>query len=121
VNGKKKVRAASWTISAKLFPSAESASLHGILGLIQGVSIILTPFYIYRVYQKSFNGFARLYLRNPLDYMNGMGAKRCVSALSFVWKFKNIDYLNCSMSYGRYTKRSFFAFFVPLKSSFVRI
>jgi hypothetical protein len=35
---------------------------------------------IYRVSQKSLNGFARLYLRNPLDYRNGMGAKRCASS-----------------------------------------
>jgi hypothetical protein len=40
-----------------------------------------------------------------------MGAKRCVSSLSFVWKFKNIDYLNFPMSNGGYTKKSVFYFF----------
>jgi hypothetical protein len=40
--------------------------------------------YTARVYQKSLNGFARLYLRNPWDYRNGIGAKRCVLSLSFV-------------------------------------
>jgi hypothetical protein len=42
---------------------------------------------LYRVSQKSLNGFARLYLRNPWDYRNGIGAKRCVLSLSFVQKF----------------------------------
>jgi hypothetical protein len=37
----------------------------------------------YRVFQKSLNGFAKLYLRNPWDYRNGIGAKRCVLSLSF--------------------------------------
>jgi hypothetical protein len=49
-----------------------------------------------------------------------MGAKRCISFLSFAWKFKNINYLNFPMSYGRYTKKSVFAFFAPPKSLFVR-
>jgi hypothetical protein len=66
---------------------------------------------MYRVSQKSLNGFARLYLRNPWDYRNGIGAKRCASTLSFGCKFKNIDYLNFPMSYGRFTKKSVFAFF----------
>jgi hypothetical protein len=38
----------------------------------------------YRVFQKSLNGFARPNLRNPWDYRNGIGAKRCVLSLSFV-------------------------------------
>jgi hypothetical protein len=50
-------------------------------------------------------------LRNPWDYRNGIGAKRCVLSLSFDWKCKNIEYLNFLMSYGRYTKKSDFAFF----------
>jgi hypothetical protein len=55
---------------------------------------------IYRVFKKSLNGFARPNLRNPWDYRNGMGAKRCVLSFSFVWKCKNIDYLNYPMNYG---------------------
>jgi hypothetical protein len=43
---------------------------------------------IYRVYQKSLNGVARLYLRNPWDYINGMGAKRCASSLSLCGNLK---------------------------------
>jgi hypothetical protein len=66
---------------------------------------------IYRVSQNPLKDFARLYLRNPWDYRNGVGAKRCVLSLSFVWKFKNIDYLKISLSYGQYTKKSVFAFF----------
>jgi hypothetical protein len=66
---------------------------------------------MYRVYQKSLNGFARPNLRNPWYYRNGIGAKRCVLSLSFVWKCKNIDYLNFLMSYCRYMKKSFFVFF----------
>jgi hypothetical protein len=46
-----------------------------------------------------------------LPYRNGMSPKRCASALSFVWEFKNIDYLNFLMSYGGYTKRSILTFF----------
>jgi hypothetical protein len=42
---------------------------------------------IYRVSQKFWRGFARLYLGNSWDYKNGMGAKRCVTSLSFVWFF----------------------------------
>jgi hypothetical protein len=53
------------------------------------------------VYQKSLNGFARPNLRNPWDYRNGIGAKRCVLSLSFVWKWNSIDYLNFPISYGR--------------------
>jgi hypothetical protein len=68
----------------------------------------------------SLDGFTRLYLRNPWDYRNGMGAKRCASSLSFMWKFLNIDYLNCPMSYGRYTKKGFLPFLARLKLSFVR-
>jgi hypothetical protein len=60
---------------------------------------------LYRVSHKSLNGFARPYLRNPWDYRNGIGAKRCASSLSFVWRFKHIDYLFFPMSYGRYTLR----------------
>jgi hypothetical protein len=40
-----------------------------------------------------------------------IGAERCTESVSFVWNFKNIDYLKNSMSYGRYTKKSVFAFF----------
>jgi hypothetical protein len=50
---------------------------------------------IYRVSRKSLRGFARLYLGNPSDYRNGIGAKRCVSSLSFVWFF-----FKCWISYG---------------------
>jgi hypothetical protein len=74
---------------------------------------------IYRVFQKSLNGFERPYLRSPWDDRKGMGAKRCVLSLSFVSKIKKNDYLNVPMSYGHYTKNSDFAFFAPLKLFFV--
>jgi hypothetical protein len=67
------------------------------------------------VSQKSLNVFARLYLRNPWDNRNGIGAKRCVLFLSFVWKFKNIDDVKVLMSYVRYKKKSVSAFFASLK------
>jgi hypothetical protein len=71
---------------------------------------VLTVPGTYRVYQKSFNGFARSYLRNPWDYRNSMGAKRCASFFSFMLEFKNIDYLYFPMSYGRCTKKLFILF-----------
>jgi hypothetical protein len=66
---------------------------------------------LYRVFQKSLNAFTRPNLRNPWDYRDGLGAKRCVLSLSFVWKCKKIDYLNFPMSYGRYTKKVILPFF----------
>jgi hypothetical protein len=42
---------------------------------------------LYRVYQKSLKGFARPNLRNPWNYRNGIGAKRCVVSLSFIWEY----------------------------------
>jgi hypothetical protein len=58
------------------------------------------------VSQKSWCGFARLYLGNPWDYRNGMGTKRCVSSLSFVWfeKIKNVKYHFCSKLWPIYEK-----------------
>jgi hypothetical protein len=55
--------------------------------------------------------FCEAISQEPWDYRNGTGAKRCVISLSFMWEFKNIDYLNFPMSYGRYTKKSVFTFF----------
>jgi hypothetical protein len=49
-------------------------------------------FQSYRVSQKSWRGFVRLYLGNPWDYRNGIDAKRCVSSLSFVGFVKNAKY-----------------------------
>jgi hypothetical protein len=67
---------------------------------------------MYRVCQKSLNGFVRPNLRNPWDYRNSIRAKRCVLSLSFVWKCKNIDYLKFPMSYVQYTKKKCFCLFL---------
>jgi hypothetical protein len=46
---------------------------------------------------------SRLYLKNPWDYINGMGAKRCVLSLSFVWVFFNVGNL---FAFGQTAKLS---------------
>jgi hypothetical protein len=58
------------------------------------VQLEVSCYSIYRVTYKSLSGFARSYLGNPWYYRNDLGAKRCVSSLSFVWTFENVDYLN---------------------------
>jgi hypothetical protein len=64
---------------------------------------------IYRVFLNSW--VRKVIYRNPWDYRNYIGAKRCVLSLSFVWKCPNDDYLNFPQSYGQYkNKRDFTVF-----------
>ena len=73
----------------------------------------------YRVLHKSLSGFVRSYIRNLWDYRNVIGAKRCVSTLSFVWKFENVDYLNILLSYDRIMKNCVFGVFGTLQHRYL--
>jgi hypothetical protein len=89
-----------WQPGKKSFPTIPSLIMYqqGILHLLwvdEGVRGYYSAIYrwLYRVFHKTWNSFARSYLRKPWDDRNGIGAKRFVSFLSFVWKCEHVYFI----------------------------
>jgi hypothetical protein len=55
--------------------------------------------------------FCEAISQEPLGLHKRHGCQKMRLIIKFIWEFKNINYLNCPKSYGRFTKQSFFGFF----------